>query len=184
MPARTSSSKRCRSRRNRTAAGRRRPQLRDRFRKLRVDVAFRASIQLMLPRSVLISPLCARKRTAGRGPGREGVRGEALMDERQRRFVACVQKVAVVRRELATEHHALVDNGRGPTSTLGNIPRPPGRRPQARLETTLRMISSAALYHPQGHLQSCLCGWRPGSRGILSGVHVGPHHCLQGHGSR
>ena len=46
-------------------------------------------------------------------PGRKCVGGEALMDERQRRFVACVQKVAVVRRELADEHHALVDNGAG-----------------------------------------------------------------------
>ena len=46
-------------------------------------------------------------------PGREGVGGEALMDERQRGFVARIQKVAVVRRELTDEHHPLVNDGAG-----------------------------------------------------------------------
>ena len=46
-------------------------------------------------------------------PGRERVGGEALMDERKGCIVARVQKVAVVRRELANENHALVDNGAG-----------------------------------------------------------------------
>ncbi len=44
-------------------------------------------------------------------PGREGVGGEALMDQRQRGLVARVQKVAVIGRELMHEHHALVDDG-------------------------------------------------------------------------
>ena len=46
-------------------------------------------------------------------PGRERVGREALMDERQRGLVARVQKVAVVGRELADQHHALVDDGAG-----------------------------------------------------------------------
>ena len=49
----------------------------------------------------------------GKAPGWERVRGEALMDERQRSVVAHVQEIAVVWRELADQHHPLVDNGAG-----------------------------------------------------------------------
>ena len=46
----------------------------------------------------------------GKSPRRERVGREALMDEREGCLVTRVQKVAVVRRELANEHHALVDD--------------------------------------------------------------------------
>ena len=48
--------------------------------------AWRAAIQLTLPRSVLISPLCADHAVGVRQrPGREGVGGEALVHQRERR---------------------------------------------------------------------------------------------------
>ena len=46
-------------------------------------------------------------------PGRKGVGREALMDQRERGLEARVQQVAVIGRELADQHHALVDDGAG-----------------------------------------------------------------------
>ena len=47
----------------------------------------------------------------GEPPGREGVGGETLMDQRQRRLEARVGEVLVVARQLLNQHHALVDDG-------------------------------------------------------------------------
>ena len=47
----------------------------------------------------------------GEPPGREGVGGETLVDERERRLEARVEQVLVVARQLLDEHHALVDDG-------------------------------------------------------------------------
>ena len=43
-------------------------------------------------------------------PGREGVGGEALMDQSQRGLVARIEQILVVGRELMNQHHALVDD--------------------------------------------------------------------------
>ncbi len=47
----------------------------------------------------------------GEPPGREGVGGEALVDERQRGFEPRILQVLVVARQLMDQHHALVDDG-------------------------------------------------------------------------
>ena len=61
------------------------------------NIAWRARIQLMLPRSVLISPLCAMIAIRMRAlPAREGVRRKARMDQRQRRFHRRVRQVGII----------------------------------------------------------------------------------------
>ncbi len=75
-------------------------------------VAWRERIQLRLPCSVLISPLCAMYRNGcARSHDRERVRGEALVREAQRRGEALVAEVAVERADLLGEQHPLVDDG-------------------------------------------------------------------------
>ncbi len=49
----------------------------------------------------------------GELPGREGVGGKALVDQREARNVALVLQVAVIFAELGHQNHALVDDGPG-----------------------------------------------------------------------
>ena len=70
----------------------------------------RARIQLMLPVSVLISPLCAMKRYGMRErPRRERVGAEALVHERERRLEVLVRQVGEHRADLPRREHAFVD---------------------------------------------------------------------------
>ncbi len=46
-------------------------------------------------------------------PGREGVGGEALVNERDRAFEARIGEVLVISTDLIGQEHALVDDGRG-----------------------------------------------------------------------
>ena len=47
----------------------------------------------------------------GERPGREGIGGEALVDQRQRRLEVLVVQIGIVGAELVGEEHALVDHG-------------------------------------------------------------------------
>ena len=70
----------------------------------------RARIQLALPRSVLISPLCATNRYGmGERPRRERVRREPLVHESQGRLEGLVQQIGKHAAELRRREHALVD---------------------------------------------------------------------------
>ena len=69
----------------------------------------------MLPRSVLISPLCATKRYGMRErPRRERVGAEPLVHQRQRRLHVGVRQVGEERRDLVRRQHALVDQRAAP----------------------------------------------------------------------
>ena len=96
---------RCRSRRCRTGPRRRSARAsRCRCRTARNRrEAWRAAIQLTLPRRVLISPLWATMPVGMRElPGREGVGGEALVHEGERALEALVRKVVEIGAELAS----------------------------------------------------------------------------------
>ncbi len=68
----------------------------------------------MLPRSVLISPLCAMQPVGVRAvPGRERVGAEALVHERQRRLVVGSRRSGNIVRICCGHQHALVDDACG-----------------------------------------------------------------------
>ena len=62
-------------------------------------------------------------------PGGEGVGGEALMDERQRRFEPRMVQVAIIGAKLIGQEHALVDDGAArQRHDVEIVPQPAGRR--------------------------------------------------------
>ena len=75
------------------------------------NIDWRACIQLTLPRTVLISPLCADVAVRVRQlPARKGIRREALVHQAQRARHQRIGQLEVELLDLRRQHQALVDD--------------------------------------------------------------------------